>query len=355
MKEKKTLKYLILFIAAELLAVMLITYCFDPFYQYHTPFFGLKASLFDRDNQVPGTIRTFSYDSVLLGSSVAENFDTSYLDAAYDCNILKIIRASGSVADLMYYLNQAHDRQTLKNIFWCMDIFALSSSPEVTLYSSETPRYLHTSSVLDDSTYLFNKDIIFTTIPQSVAYSVLGIDTGGHAYDWSDGKNFSADQAMYAYDKPKENLPTQPVSEETIENVAANLSMLEDEIGSHPDVNYIVFFPPYSMLWWDCGYTNGVSDEYFYVLEQAIPVLLAYDNVSMYYFQSERDIITNLDLYIDLVHYSPDVNQYMLECITSDQNRVTSDNMDDVLNGMHDTFDYIINEGIYKYYPKSAN
>ena len=123
MQKKKSLKKLLYFLLAELVLVALVVVAFDPFYQYHEPWFGLGAVLNDRDNQMPGTIRNFEYDSVLVGSSVAENFDSAFLDETYGGTTLKIIRASGSTADLCYYLQQAHEKQELKQVFWCLDIF----------------------------------------------------------------------------------------------------------------------------------------------------------------------------------------------------------------------------------------
>ena len=152
--RKKGLRRLLLFIAAEFLLVALIVWLFDPFYQYHGPFFGMEAVLNDRDNQMPGTVRNFSYDSVLMGSSVAENFDSSFLDGTYGCRTLKIIRASGSVADLLYYLEMAQERGELRNVFWCLDIPALEASTEVTLKGGDTPGYLHTAGILDDLPYI---------------------------------------------------------------------------------------------------------------------------------------------------------------------------------------------------------
>ena len=119
------LKRLALILLFLLFVVAGIVVVFDPFYQYHAPWFGLEAVLNDRDNQMPGTIRNFEYDSVLVGSSVSENFDSAFLDAAYDAKTLKIVRASGSMADLLYYVEEAHKRQDLKQVFWCLDLFAL--------------------------------------------------------------------------------------------------------------------------------------------------------------------------------------------------------------------------------------
>lgn len=350
MNKKKALKWLVICLVTVMLLPAIITYIFDPFYQYHKPFFNLNASLYDRDNQVVGTIRTFDYDSVLLGSSVAENFDTTVLDSQFNCQTLKIIRAAGSVADLLYYMDMAHEEQDIKNVFWCMDIFAITSSTDVTLFDDSTPRYLHTKTVLDDITYLYNKDILFKEIPLSIANSFLDRSTNGNAYNWSEGKTFSPQQAMYAYEKPDTIIPTDDISETTKTLVSKNISMVLDEINSHPNTEYTIIFPPYSLLWWDCGYTNGISQEYFYVLETLLPKLLDCRNVTVYFFQSDTTIICDLNNYMDMIHYSPQINQHMLDCIKTGDKQVTKQNLSETLNSMYQAFDYIITEGIYEYY-----
>ena len=365
--KKSAVRYLAGLIVLFLFLAAAIVVVFDPFYQYHEPWFGLNAVLNDRDNQVVGTIRTFDYDSVLLGSSVAENYDSSFLDASFDCTTLKVIRASGSTADLLYYLDKAHRRQELKNVFWSMDIFALTASPQITLTSKDTPHYLHTDTVLDDWPYLWNKEILCETIPQMLAYSQMGMNTQGQAYNWARGKNFSAEGAMRAYDKPKEENvfyaaeDSADTSAEEVEdafsmdeqqNLTENLSMIEEELSMHPDTSYTIIFPPYSMMWWDCGYVNGVLETYFEVLEQTIPVLLTHNNAKVYFFVSDRDVICNLDNYMDMIHYSPDINQYMLEEIVQDGHRVSEANWEEVLADMKNTCEYIIDEGIYNYYSR---
>lgn len=353
MDKRKALKWLCIAIAAELFLVALFTWIFDPFYQYHQPFFGMEEVLYDRDNQVIGTIRNNDYDSVLLGSSVAENFDNTFLNEQFDCHTVKIIRASGSVADLLYYMDKAHEKQKLQRVFWCMDIFALTASTEVTLEGGDTPRYLHTETMLDDVTYLFNKDILFVKIPQMFAYGYLGENTGGNAYNWARGKEFSASKAMQAYVKPGEVVSAEE-DPQAAERLAQNIALVEKEIENHPDTEYTILFPPYSMLWWDCGYSNGIAGQYFEVLEQTVPRLLSHENVEVYFFQSDREIVCNLDNYMDMIHYSPEINQYMLDALVQGTHKVTKDNWQEVLSGMRETYEYIISEGIYRYYPQNA-
>lgn len=349
--SRKALKGLVIAVAAELLLLAAAVFVLDPFYQYHGPWFKLQQTLFDRETQVAGSIRHLSYDSVLLGSSMVENCDSAYLDAQYDCHTLKIIKASGSVADLLYYLELAHDEQELTHIFWGLDLSALTASNDVSLPDIYSPSYLFTKIPFDDIPYLFNKDVLLEKIPLMLAYSYTGINTGGQAYDWSDGKNFSAAKAMEDYDKPTEPLPEQPITDK-IPVIEENIRMVLEEINTHPEIHYLIFFPPNSMMMWDDRYTNGTAEELFYALEQVLPALLTCENVEVYYFQSDADIICNLDNYMDKNHYSPTINQYMLGCMAAGEYRVTEDNMEEVLSGMREVYEYIITEGIFKYYDR---
>lgn len=351
MEKQKALKWLAGGIVAMMLAVAGVIYLFDPFFQYHEPYFGLKKVFYNRDYQMVGSIRNLSYDSVLVGSSVAENFNSDYLDEQFDCSSLKIIRASGSAADLLHYLELAHEKQEIKQVFWCMDIFALTSSGEVTIVSDENLKYLHTETMLDDATYLFNKDVLFKEIPHYIASSVMDVNTGGKAYDWSDGKEFSAQQAMKIYNNPAEVLAPQACEVE-LEFLKQNLENILLEINSHPETEYIILFPPYSMLWWDCGYKNGLGELYFKVLENTLPALADCENVKLYYFQADRDIVCNLDNYMDMIHYRPEINRYMLESVTAGSHQVSGEDVEECLQTMRSTYEYIIDEGIYEYYPK---
>lgn len=350
-EKKKSLILLAGFIAAEFFLAALAVWFFDPFLQYHSPFLGRQAVFNDRDNQMPGSVRVMDYDSVLMGSSVVENCDSDFLDGHFGCHCLKIIRASGSAADLLYYLDMAQESHELKNIFWCMDLSALDSDPQNTFGQGSENRYLHTKSILDDGPYLWNKEILLVTVPTMLAYGRAGRDVGGHAYDWSEGKEFSAGLAMEAYEKPPEACEARDFSDRT-EDIRRNVEAVAQQIESHPDTRYFFFFPPYSMSWWDCAYVNGDLEEKFYILEYALPVLLSYDNVEVYYFQDDVQIIGNLDNYMDLVHYSPEINQYMLERLAAGDGRVTEDNWQDVIRGMRELVQLIDGELIYQYYPR---
>lgn len=354
MHKKTALIQIAVIIAAELILTAGAVWLFDPFYQYHTPFWGLEAVLNDRENQMAGTIRNFQYDSLLVGSSMAENFDTDRLNDAYGCNALKVIRGSGSMADLLYYVEMAEERQELKNVFWCLDIFAMNAPTEVGLFQDGIPPYLETDTFLDDLPYLYNKEILLQKIPTMIVSSARKINTGGAAYNWAADKTFSAESAMRWYDRPEKAewriVKKEPALYE--ETVRANVKMLAEQLTAHPEIKYRFLIPPYSMLWWDCAWVNGEDEERLYVLEEVLPVLFSFDNVEVYYFLNDRDIICDLDNYMDMIHYCPEINQYMLEQMREGNDRLTVENSEAALTDMRNLIYDIHEEEIYRYYPR---
>lgn len=119
---------------------------------------------------------------------------------------------------------------------------------------------------------------------------------------------------------------------------------------AHPDTVYRFLVPPLSMMWWDCAYVNGQLEERFYILNQAVSALLPFENVEVYYFQNEDWIVCNLDNYMDMVHYAPEINQYMLERMGAGENRVTEENWEDTLEELRRLAERISREEIFRYY-----
>jgi hypothetical protein len=350
---RKPLLRLIAFLLTGAMLMAGITWLFDPFYLYHEPFFGLPAVLDDRDNQMPGTVRNFTYDSVLVGSSVAENFDTERIDGIYGGTTLKVIRSTGSAADLLYYLDMAEEDHNLQQVIWCLDLFALLSAPEPTLPEAGVS-YVQSKTVLDDVPYLFNKEILFKTIPTMLGKAMQGKNTGGGAYNWVEGKDFSPAGAMRHYDRPVGIVfPTDqsPLTEDRKEVVDENQKSLLDYVDAHPDTEFVFLYPPYSLLYWDSIYINGISAEYLYAKEASMEGLLARPNVRVFDFQTER-YVTDLNLYMDMMHYAPSVNDHMLDCLETGECEVFEGAVPERIDALKALMEEISGESIYRYYPE---
>ena len=79
------------------------------------------------------------------------------------------------------------------------------------------------------------------------------------------------------------------------------------------------------------------------VQEREFRKLLECDNVRLFYFQDDKDIITDLSNYRDYSHYKIDVNYRMYEAMRDGTHELTLDNYYDTLLDMYNyaiTYDY---------------
>lgn len=325
-----------------------IVFIFDPFYHYHKPWFGMKAVLNDKEYQCIGTLRNFDYDALIVGSSVIENNDNSWYDKAYSCHSIKAVRSYGATADLCYLMDAAFENHTLKQVFFNIDPSSLSADPVTTYKSTGCPMYLYDKNPFNDIYYLLNKDVLFKEIPYEIVSSLQSDYNENLSYNWAKWKTFDKASALGLYFRPA---TTSPMLDENIynNNLTANIALLEKEVASHPETQFHFFFPAYSMLWWDGIYRTGERDAYIHCEKECVKALLSYDNVEIFCFQNVPDIVTNLDNYLDSIHFSPEINEWMLDQMVAGNYRLTYENYEDVLDDMSSFSDKIVDELILPY------
>ena len=350
--EQKFIKSFFIRTISLLLILIAVVVIFDPFYQYHKPLPGLKSVLTDKEYQCVGTLRTFDYDSLIVGSSVCENYNNRWFDAGFDCTAIKAIRSYGATADLCYLLDIAYQYQDLKYVFYNIDPSSLSADTNTTYESTGCPMYLYDTNYLNDYSYVLNKDVIMKKIPYMLAFSMKGDYDEGNSYNWAQWKYFGADLATGMYNR-RSSVNTMYDGKSYYEKeYEGNIALLESQVKAHPETTFKFFFPPYSMLWWDSAYRNGERDSYLYKEEQAIAALLEYDNVEIYYYQNEEEIITNLDNYMDIIHFSKDINQLICEKMIAGEGRLTKENYKEQIQDMYDLSERIVAKDILEYYPE---
>ena len=319
----------LILLAAVIGAVVL----FDPFYQYHKPLPGLKAVLTDKEYQCVGTLRNFDYNALIVGSSVCENYNNGWFDQGFDCRTIKAIRSYGATADLKTLLDIAYEEHTLDYVFYNIDPSSLSADADPTFVSTGCPMYLYDRNHWNDYPYVLNKDVLMEKLPYMLAYSFIGDYDEGDSYNWAQWKYFGADLAigMYARKPTIAEMQPEDMNEEAL---AENIALLTELVESLPETTFKFFFSPYSMLWWDNAYRTGERDAVIYNEKQAVKTLLAYDNVEIYFYQDAREIITNLDNYMDMIHFSKDINYWVYDQIAKGEGRLTIDNYEERLEGM---------------------
>ncbi len=347
--EKKFLKHFFIQVSVLLILAAVVVIAADPFFHYHAPISPLKAVVTKAEYQCVGTIDNFAYDSILLGSSVAENFNNRWFDEAFGCSTVKGIKESGTTADLSYYLERAYEGHEIKNVFYSLDLFALCADTRPTVLADNMPLYLYNENPFDDVKYVWNKAVIFEHIPYMAAMSLIGDYDEGMSYNWGQYKTFSAVDTVSRYNRLKEK-QEEKSEDEYVDLIDENISLIEEQIKAHPETSFYIMYPPYSMLWWDNLYMTGELAQYFYALEESAKRLSHYDNVRMNYYQAEEEIVLNLDNYMDNIHFSEAINAWMVEQWDTQAYSLTSENYPEWVEKMRALVSQIEQVYIKEYY-----
>lgn len=306
----------------------------DPFFQYRTPDKNRSYVIDNQLSQNPGLARNAEYNAVSLGSSVTVNYSTAWFKELFGLDVVKLPYNGAYPRDIVNAMEQvSRSDNEIETVFLGLDITAYSAETEQIKYP--LPEYLYDDCILNDVTYWFNKDVLLNYILKPMLDPTQGSMWTEYYCTW-DLFEYSKKNVL-AYYTPVERSAEQYEVDFLLSGVMANMEEnICPLIEKHPDTKFMIYFPPSSILFWydfEClNQTEAILYNEQYVIER----LLAYDNVEIYYFQNDFELITNLDNYTDYVHYSREVSRMMLEQMAQGEHRITMENYLDILKEMQE-------------------
>jgi hypothetical protein len=308
------------FLAGSLLLTFLIsitTYIIDPLQQYRKAAWYKPTFSQEQRYQNPGLAKNYDYDTIILGTSMTENFSPSQVGKALGGKTLKL-SIQGSTAGEQYQIAKlALDTGKVKTVLWGLDYFALKSGvPED---QGPFPFYLYDNKLWNDYKYWFN-----ITTYQLLWKSLTKRLTGAapqdleHLYNWQRGSSFSEFLVVKDYKKAQVEEAYFGLNEDPLSSIKNSFNTyILSLVKAHPEVDFRFYYPPYSILrqvvWQK---TNKVRYE-----NQIEMKTWMFDqfhknpNVKVYDFQTEADWTFNLSLYKDLSHHTEDLNKAIAEAI----------------------------------------
>ncbi len=299
----------------------------DPFFQYHKPLDNFPYVVDDQVDMNPGLAKHLDYDSVILGSSMVVNFNTEYVSNALGLNTVKLPyngaypKDQSNILDIIFKAKG----KSVKRVFLGIDEMNYSGGVDETKFA--ITNYLYDNNKLNDVSYIFNKDVLLDYCIRPVFDRKDKTDWNMIYPFWWQEEHYSKPLVLMYY----ERAPIAQKSPETqsfIDAIGMNLDAnIIPYIEEHPETTFTIFFPPYSILYWDCVMNRKeldiVIEKYRYMCER----LSEYENVEIFFFQNNEEIICNLNNYADYTHYSPKICEYMVQCFADGSHRVTADNL----------------------------
>jgi len=298
----------------------------DPFQIYH------EATAFippiDNGHQIyanAGVAKSYDYDSVIIGSSMTENYVPSHLESLWGGRFVKLCVNAGTPFNHRQMMEMAFDGRELKTVFYGIDIEMLTYF--YTTPKCDMPDYLYDKNPFNDVYYWFNTSVLARYIPKCL--KTLGQsdpDQRDTMYSWGELYPYGADAVIGDLTFTGEEVAQESVQQDPALSQAYKLNVehnLIPFIEAHPDTQFIFFFSPYSGIRWYQFYENGLLQYYLNQKAAVVKALLPYDNVKIFDFQAQTQWVTDLDLYIDTSHFSPRINAEMAEMMHADICRVT--------------------------------
>lgn len=327
---------MIVSVTGTLLLFSGIMHYLDPLLRYGAESAPLTFYSYSEMYSNPGIARNYEYDSVMVGTSMIENTDIDLCDELLKTNMVRLPYSGGTSYNMTTILDICFESgNDIKSVYWELDEFQLTNSATEPRYP--LPTYLYESSHKNDLSYLLNldifyhytlKDIIGTLQGQTQSAERRGIELYG---------DYGKEAMLSTYSRPEiTKVPYEYEGSSMQKKLLANMDNITSEIEAHPETEFNIFMVPFSILYWDNELRNGRFDATMECLKYTLGVLVTYDNVNVYFYQGDEEIMTNLDNYKDYSHYGNWINDKITLYISEGKNRVTEDNYEQYVNELSD-------------------
>ncbi len=333
----------------------LISFCFcasitvyiDPLFHYHKPLQSYEYQLYNERYQNDGITRNFEYDSIITGTSMVENFKTSEADRIFGADFIKVPFWGSRYKETNDNLQRAYDAgKNLAYVIRCLDYTMLVLDKDAYMEEGVYPTYLYNANPFDDVKYVLNKEILLTYTRNVIKYTKAGNKTTSFDdyQNWNDDYTYGAETVLSSYTLGKKAETEQDLSEDEAvminENIRQNVTDLAD---AHPETTFYLFFPPYSICYWDTLNNDGQINWRIDAEKIAIEEILKHPNIKLYSFCDDFELVCDLDNYRDQAHYGEWVNSWMLEWMHDGERLLTKENYEgyiETIRKFYHSYDY---------------
>jgi len=267
------------------------------------------------------------FDSVILGASTFRHAKTSDYNTLYDANAARIVFIAGYYREQSDWLNYAFEKKgSLDNVFWILDAKGLLIGKDEYHYPN-IPTYLYDDNLINDISYLLNKDMLPWMVRMLTNHTPLSFDSN----DWRD--DTGTDAIMKVYERSDTVKATLPVDDAFIAKVEGNIRQnIESIVIAHPETQFTFVTPPVNMFFWDGVIRAGELDQIMAAQRIVYDILSKYENVRIFNFLDSEELSKNYDLYSDTVHYLPEICTDIFEMTVAGEYMLTDENIDKKLN-----------------------
>lgn len=333
MDNKKWCIFIFKAIITVLILIALLVIGVDPFFHYHAPISGLGYPITKERYQNDGILKHFSYDSIIIGTSMAENFKTSEFDDLFSANSVKVPFAGAHYKEIDQNIKTAiRSNNQIRFVVRGIDYEKLLMDKDEWRYS-KYPEYMYNTNIFDDVNYIYNKDVIINSlrIIQNSKYGAVTTSFDEYA-NWNDAFCFGKSAVLESYNRLDSKIEMRPFTKEDKIQVEQNVQQnIIDTVENNPNIDFYMFFTPYSIMYWDDLMQKGELNRQLEAEKVAIEMMLSYPNIKLFSFNDDFEMVTDFDNYKDIWHYSEDINSRILYDMKEGNYIINCENYQDYL------------------------
>jgi hypothetical protein len=335
-------KHLLRFLCASglvLLAAAALNFAVDPL-QLFGPARVLPA-MYSPDSRMQnaGLIRSQNFDTVLMGTSLAIHFRQSDIDRLLGVKSLKLAMTGSNSHEQSFVLDAALAHGA-KRVIWQVDDWIFRDAPEIDrdiylpadLYRRNArgvAGYLLSGAMARESAWILARSIppiapMVARLTAELVFSfsiprVDDINSLRPEADIADAYNAAKARAAFAFitDPGRSRYLA-----EGYDYDAMVRNFERDAIGliaGHPDVQFDIYFPPYSILQWVAmrDASPAALKVVYDFTTYAARRLTQQPNARLHDFRAVNDVTHGLSNYGDVIHHSPDVDLRVLSWLAA--------------------------------------
>ena len=328
MQPKRWLAGFLGIFLAGLAGCMALVIWVDPFFQYHKPLAWFPYLVDNQVNQNPGLAKHMDYDGILIGSSMTASFNTDWFEELMGIKTQKLSYNGSYPKDLSNIMQLVFDAKgdQVKAVYMAVDQSTFSADSEETKFP--VTDYLYDDNVFNDVPYLLNKDVLLDYILRPLADRKDASDWAELYKPWWTDEYYNKANVLMYYEAAEEKQEEEALAADYFKDaVEENLQKnILPYIEAHPETEFYIFYPPYSILFWNDVTREKELEAVIGRLEYMTERLLNYENVHVFNFLGKEDIICNLNNYADYMHYHKNVCRYITECFATGENELHPEN-----------------------------
>jgi hypothetical protein len=303
----------------------------DPFQQYHLASRYPPRFYFLHHRYInPGLARNQAYDTVVIGSSIMENTKNDFVAGACGGSAVNLSMPAMSASEQRLMIETALGYRRLKRVIAVLDFNEFAGGvDERQDVAGPLPRYLYDRNPFNDLPYLLSADVL------AKSWRIVAGDTSERftsdpnaAWFWGNVVRFGREHVLRGLDLARLNARYQQ-PQRTLEGMRASFEHnLLPILEAHPDTEFDLVWPPYSILvWLDFAQRDqlGVTLQF---KRYVAGVTAKFPKVHVIDLQGERAVTHDLDRYDDIYHFDPAVNEWLIEAACHDRDRVDARTVD---------------------------